>query len=99
VPTIQEQYTEIVKQSQEAALTAVDAWTSAVQDAFGKLPTGLPAARLPVEPNQVIDQYFDFATKLLATQRDFAKNLVHASTSAAETLRQGATQTGEPDHD
>lgn len=94
MPTIQEQYTEIVKQSQDAALAAVDAWTNTVQDAFGKLP----AAGLPVEPNQVIDQYFDFATKLLAAQRDFAKNLVHASTSVAETLRQGATPTAEADH-
>jgi len=86
--TVQEQYTEIVKQSQEAVLTAVEAWTKTVQDAFGQLPT----ASVPVDPNQVIDQVFDFAGKLLAAQRDFAKNLVHTSTSVAETLRQSATK-------
>jgi len=88
VTTIQEQYTEIVKQSQEAVLTAVEAWTKTVQDAFGQLP----AASVPVDPEQVIDQVFDFAGKLLAAQRDFAKNLVHTSTSVAETLRQSATK-------
>ena len=89
--TIQEQYTEIVKQSQEAVLIAVDTWTKTVQDAYGQLPT----AGLPVDPNQVIDQVFDFAGKLLVVQRDFAKNLVQTSTSVAENLRQSATRTAE----
>ena len=88
---IQEQYTEIVKQSQEAVLTAVETWTKTVQDAFGQLP----AATVPVDPNQLIDQVYDFGANLLAAQRDFAKNLVHTSTSVAETLRQGATRTAE----
>jgi len=88
---IQEQYTEIVKQSQDAVLTAVDAWTKTVQDAFGQLP----AAQSTVDPNEVIDQVFDFAAKLLAAQREFAKNLVHTSASVAETVRQSATRATE----
>jgi hypothetical protein len=91
VTTVQEQYTEIIKQGQEAVLTAVDSWTKTVQDAYGQLP----AVALPVDPNHAIDQVFDFAAKLLATQRDLAKNLVHTSTSVAETLRQGVTRTAE----
>jgi len=91
VTTIQQQYTEIVKQSQEAVLTAVDTWTKTVQDAFGQLP----AAALPVDPDQVIDQVYDFTANLLSAQRDFAKNLVHTSTSVVETFRQGANRTAE----
>lgn len=83
MPTAQEQYTEIVKQSQDAVQTAVDSWSRTVQDAFGQLPTAAP-----VDPNQVIDQVFDFAGTLLGAQRDFAKHLVSTSAAAADTIRQ-----------
>ena len=88
--TIQEHYTEAVKQTQEAALAAVDTWTRTVQDAFGQVPAAVPA-----NPTQVIDQVFDFAGKLLAAQREFAKNLVQTSTSVAETLRRSVERTAE----
>jgi hypothetical protein len=91
VTSIQEQYTETVKQAQDAVLTAVDAWTKTVQDAVGQLPAVAPV----LNPDQVIDQVFDFAQKLLAAQREFAKNLVHTSTQVAETIRQGAARTTE----
>jgi acetyl-CoA carboxylase carboxyltransferase component len=88
--TLQEQYTELVQQSQEAVLAAVDSWTRTVQDTYQKFPA-FPAK---VNPNQVIDQVFDFAEKLLELQRDFAKNLVTASASVAETVAaQGARRT------
>jgi len=92
--TAQEQYTEVVKQSQDAVLTAVDTWTRTVQDAFGQLPTAAP-----VDPNQVIDQVFDFAGKLLGAQRDFAKHLVSTSTAAADTIRQGTVKATEAAHE
>lgn len=89
----QEQYTEIVKQSQDAVKTAVDTWTRTVQDAFGKLPT-----TAPVDANQVIDQVFDFAGNLLNAQRDFAKHLVSTSAAAADTIRQGTVKATEAAH-
>jgi hypothetical protein len=88
---MQEQYTEIVKQAQDAAVAAFDAWTKTVQDAFGQAP----ALPVPVDANQVIDQVFDFAGKLLTAQRDLAKTLVRTSTSVAETLRDGAAHAAE----
>ena len=69
--------------------TAVDTWTRAVQDAFGKLSTGSTQA----DPSQVIDQVFDFATKLLAVQRDFAKNLVKSSSVAGEAVSKDTSPT------
>jgi hypothetical protein len=89
--TVQEQYTDFVKQSQDAVLTAVDAWTKTVQDTLGQLPA-VPAN---VDPEQVIDQVYDFGAKLLAAQRDLAKNLVHASATVAETIKQSATRATE----
>ena len=79
--TAQEQYTEIVKQGQEAVRTAVDTWTRTVQDTFGQLPTTRAGRR----PTQVIDQVYDFAGKLLDAQRDFAKHLVATAPPRAET--------------
>jgi hypothetical protein len=89
--TLQEQYTDYVKQGQDAVLNAVDTWTKTVQDAFGQLPA-VPAQ---VDPDQVIDQVYDFAAKLLAAQRDFAKNLVHTTATVAETIKNGAARAAE----
>jgi hypothetical protein len=43
-----------------------------------------------VDPNQVIDQVFDFAEKILEVQREFAKNLASTAAAAGETTRQQA---------
>ena len=61
-----------------------------MQQAVGQMPSAGGQA----DPNQVIDQVFDFATKMLEMQRDFAKNLVKGSTNAAEAFTQRAGQTG-----
>lgn len=87
--TAQEQYTEMVKQSQDAVLTAVDTWTRTVQDAFAQLPT----ASSRVAPDQVIDQVYDFAGKVLDMQRDFAKNVLHSTATVTDSLRDTANRT------
>ena len=80
--TPQDQYVEAFKQTQDMMRTAFDAWTRAFQQGFSQLPSAMP-----VDPQQVIDQLFDFATMLLNAQRDFAKQLVATSTAATETLK------------
>jgi hypothetical protein len=89
--TAQDQYTEIVKQGQDAVRTAVDTWTRTVQDTFAKLPT-----TAPVDADQVIDQVFDFADKMLGAQRDFAKHLVATTAGATDTFRQATLKATEP---
>lgn len=87
----QEQFTALARQSQEAVVSAVDSWTRTVQQAVSQMSA--PTAQ--ADPNQVIDQVFDFAKKMLEMQRDFAKNLVQSSTSAVESAArqaQGAAQ-------
>lgn len=82
------QYQQVLQQTQEAALAAVDSWTKVVQDSVGQLPTA-PTAQ--VDPTQVVDQVFDFAEKMLDMQRDFTKRLLESSASIAQT----ATARGE----
>jgi hypothetical protein len=90
VTTIQEQYTEIVKQAQDATLAAFDIWTRTVQDAFAQVPT----VPVPFDAHQVIDQVYDFAGTLLAAQRDVAKKLVDtALRPAGNQAGNGATET------
>ncbi len=80
--TSPQQYTETFKQTQDTMNAAFDAWTQAFQQGLGQLP-GAAA----VDPEQVIDQVFDFATMLLNAQRDFAKQLVATTTAATESLK------------
>ena len=85
--TIQEQYTELIKQSQDASRAAIETWTQTFQQAAGQLSgSGL------ISPDQVIDQVFDFAGQVLNAQRDFAKQLVATGTAMAEKARDGVSQ-------
>ena len=86
--TIQDQYAELIKQSQDASIAAIETWNRTAQQAFGQLPTsGLPS------PEQAIDQVYDFAGHVLNAQRDFAKQVLATSTAAAEKVREGVAQT------
>ncbi len=80
--TPQDQYAETFKQTQDTMMTAFNAWTQAFQQSFGQLP-----GASPVDPQQVIDQVFDFAAMMLNAQREFAKQLVATSTAATESLK------------
>ena len=89
----QEQYSQALRQSQEAMTRAVESWTQGVQRMLGQT-SGAPGSPV-ASPEQVIDQVFDFATRMLEAQREFAKNLAGASTSATESLRQQAEDSAE----
>ena len=88
--TIQEQYSELIKQGQDASRVALETWTQTFQQAAGQLSgSGL------IRPDQVIDQVFDFAGQVLNAQRDFAKQLVATSTAIAEKARDGVSRATE----
>ncbi len=82
------QYQQILQQTQEAALAAVDSWTKVVQDSVGQLST----APTQIDPTQVVDQVFDFAEKMLDMQRDFTKRLLESSSSIAQTAARRSEQ-------
>ena len=80
--TVQEQYAELIKQSQDASIAAIETWNRAIQQAFGQLPTAAP-----INPEQVIDQVYDFAGQVLSAQRDLAKQVLATGTAATEKVR------------
>lgn len=77
-----QQYTDLVQQSQEAVLSAIDAWTKTVQEALTQVPTS-PA---DFDADKAIDQAFDFTEKLLEVQRTFTKKMVGTGTAATEAI-------------
>jgi len=84
--TPQDPYADVVKQSQDAMRAAFDTWAQSVQQVFGQF-----SGAAPVGPEQVIDQVFDFAIKMLNAQRDFAKQLAASSRTTAESVRSSVT--------
>ena len=87
-----DQFVDIAKRSQEAVTTAVRNWADSVQSIAGNLTTG--HAQLP-DPLHVVDGYFDFAEKVLATQRRVVSELISASVKAGETVQEQVTKAAE----
>jgi len=83
VASAQDDYLQTVRQSQEAVRNAVESWTRAMQQTFGQATSTTEAGS--VDANEVVDQVFDFAGKVLEAQRQFAKGLMAASTSVVES--------------
>jgi len=80
----QEQYADSLRSGQEAVAKAIDAWTKSAQSAFG---TQSSATAGSFDPNQVIDQVFDFAEQMLRAQREYAKTLNATAASATQAAR------------
>jgi hypothetical protein len=87
-----DQFVDIAKRSQEAVTTAVRTWADSVQSLTGNLTSG--HAQLP-DPLTVVDGYFDFAEKVLATQRRLASEFVSASVKAGETVQEQVSKAAE----
>ena len=68
-----------------AVVEAFRTWTDTAKGAWAAAPG---AATPEVDPQQVVEQVFDFAEKMLAVQREFAKSLAATAASATEAARQ-----------
>jgi hypothetical protein len=71
-------YFDAVREGQRAMVDAVGAWAKSVE----QLAAAYPAApEVPGAPtaDDVVDNAFDFAEKLLETQREFAHRLLAAA--------------------
>ena len=88
MPTLQEQYFQAVQQSQEAVLDALSSWTRTVQDVAG----GSTAFPVQIDPAKAVDQYFDFAAKVLDAQRNLTRGLVERTTGLTEDLANHAAE-------
>jgi hypothetical protein len=99
----EDQFAALTRQSQEALTNLARAWTESMQGSARSLIGG--QSRL-ADVHAMVDNVFDFAGQLLASQRAFVKNLAAASAQAAqavsdqtaqaaETLTAGTAQAGE----
>jgi hypothetical protein len=77
---LQDQFLSIVTKSQEMALDAIKSMVDTVQTITPKIPAvDMPFAdRLP-KPQDVVASGYDFAQKLLSSQRKFADEVVKAA--------------------
>ena len=77
---LQDQFLSIVSKSQQMALDAIKSMVDTVQTITPKIPAvDVPFAdRLP-KPQDVVADGYDFAEKLLSSQRKFADEVVKAT--------------------
>jgi len=74
---LQDQFLSIVRKSQEIALDAIKSMVDSVQTITPKIPAvDLPFADKLPKPQDVVASGYDFAEKLLASQRKFADEVV-----------------------
>ncbi len=87
-------FSKIAQQGQEAVTGAVRTWAEAVQRLSGQQGNNMP------DVSAVVDNAFDLAERLLATQREFTKSVLQAvatgtgsaADATAETINRAAEQ-------
>jgi hypothetical protein len=85
----QEQFLAAIRESQQAVVDAVGAWAQTVQGIASTAPPIPGVEQLP-DAQTVIDNTFDLVDKLVASQREFAHNLVTASSPATKSTASAA---------
>jgi hypothetical protein len=79
---LQDEVLNTVRRSQEAVIDAIRTWSETVQSITPKLPSvPVPGADQLPRPEEVVASAYDFAEKLLASQRKFAEEVVKATAS------------------
>jgi hypothetical protein len=88
--SVQDQYTNTVRQTQEAWTGIVESLTDNTK-VFG----GFTPPVQTVDPSDAIDQIFDFWAKTLEAEREVFKQIVDASVAVTEQFRSQAEKVGE----
>jgi hypothetical protein len=77
---LQDEILKTVRKSQEAVVDAIKAWADTVQSITPKLPAvNMPLVDKLPKPEDVVANAYDFAEQLLASQRRFAEDMLHAT--------------------
>jgi hypothetical protein len=72
---LQDEFLKAIRKSQETVVEAVKTWADTVQSATPKAPSvRVPHADKLPKPEEVVASAYDFAEKLLASQRQFAED-------------------------
>jgi hypothetical protein len=78
---MQDQFLSTVRKSQEMALEAIKTMVDTIQNITPKLPSvEVPFSDKLPTPHDVVASGYDFAEKLLTSQRKFADDVVKATT-------------------
>jgi hypothetical protein len=77
---LQEEFLSIIRTSQETVVDAVKTLVDTVKTVTPKVPSvQVPFAEKLPKPEDVVTSAYDFAEKLLSSQRQFAEELVKAT--------------------
>jgi hypothetical protein len=78
---LQDEFLKTIRNSQETVVEAVKTWADTVQSVTPKTsPVQMPLADKLPKPEEVVASAYDLAEKLLASQRQFAEDLLKATT-------------------
>ena len=78
---VQGEILNTVRKSQDAVVDAIKRWAEAVESMTPSMPMPtLPYTDKLPKPEEFVASAYDFAEQLLASQRKFAENVLHATT-------------------
>jgi methyl-accepting chemotaxis protein len=87
----QEQLTELTRRTQENFKHLWEQWSQRSNELLkGVGSRSRSAGDAPGNPEEVLDAVFDFAENLIAQQRAFAKQMLHAASRGQQTITQTA---------
>jgi hypothetical protein len=88
---VQAEILKTVRRSQEAVIEAIKTWADTVRTITPPMPElSLPFTDKLPKPEELVGNAYDFAEKLLAGQRKFAEDVLHATAP----LLPGKSETG-----
>ena len=92
---LQNEILTTVRKSQETVIDAIRTWVETVQSITPKVPAvELPYADKLPKPGELVSGTYDFIEQLLAAQRKFAENVLHATAPLFNSDATAAKKTG-----
>ena len=89
----QEQFSELTRRTQENFKHLWEQWSQRSNELLKVVGRSRSVGDAPGNPEQVLDAVFDFAENLIAQQRAFAKQMLHAASHGQQSLPDVADST------
>jgi hypothetical protein len=88
----QEQFTELTRRTQDNFKHLWEQWSQRSNELLKTVGgRARSAGEAPGNPEAVLDAVFDFAENLIAQQRAFAKQMLHAASQGQQTIADAAS--------
>ena len=83
----QEQFTELTRRTQDNFKNLWEQWSQRSNELLKSVSgRSRPTGDAPGNPEEVLDAVFDFAENLIAQQRAFAKQMLHAASTGQQVI-------------